>query len=155
MNNHFKSKREDTSTQAYTLPRRVEQAQFVARLVAEIETAHPGAAIIVLGDLNDTPDSEPLAVLEQTGLLDGMLWVDRATRYTYIYQGVSQGVDYILFNPVLAHHWVQVQPIHLNADYPYVYRMREDIMYRASDHDPVLAHFVALSNHIYLPVITR
>ncbi|MBU1660626.1 MAG: hypothetical protein KKD28_04050, partial [Chloroflexi bacterium] len=46
--NHFKSKREDTSTQVYTLPRRLEQAQFVAALVDEILAAYPGAAVIVL-----------------------------------------------------------------------------------------------------------
>lgn len=61
--NHFKSKREDTTAQAYTLPRRVEQAQFLAEIVTNLEGAHPGAAIVVLGDINDTPDSEPLGVL--------------------------------------------------------------------------------------------
>lgn len=155
LSNHFKSKREDSSTQAYTLPRRVEQAQFVAELVTEIEAAHPGEGVIVLGDLNDYPDSEPLAALRQAGLWDAMLGVERASRYTYIYRGGSQVMDYVLVNSVLALNWVQVQPIHLNADYPYVYRGQNEIMHRASDHDPVLAHFVVLSNRVYLPVITR
>jgi len=155
LSNHFKSKREDTSSLAYTLPRRVEQAQFVAGLVVEIENANPGASIVVLGDLNDYPDSETLVAFQQTGLRDVLLDVDRASRYTYIYQGVSQVLDYVLVNQVLGLYWVQAQSIHLNADFPYVLRGQDDIVYRASDHDPVLVKLVALPNHIFLPSVLR
>ena len=153
--NHFKSKREDTSTQAYTLPRRLEQARFVAALVTEIETAQPGAAVIVLGDLNDYFDSETLAILHQTGLWNAMLGIERASRYTYIYQGVSQAMDHVLVSPALAVNWVQAQPVHLNADYPYAYRGQGDVPNRASDHDPVLVRYVVFTNWVYLPVVGR
>jgi predicted extracellular nuclease len=120
--NHFKSKREDSSTQAYTLPRRLQQAQFVAGLVSEIYAAHPGAAVIVLGDLNDYPNAQPLAIVRQAGLWNAMESVARGSRYTYIYQGVSQVMDHVLVSSALAINCVAAQPAHLNADYPYIYR---------------------------------
>ena len=153
--NHFKSKREDSSTQAYTLPRRLQQAQFVAGLVSEIFAAHPGAAVIVLGDLNDYPNAQPLAILRQARLWNAMESVARASRYTYIYQGVSQVMDHVLVSSALAINWVAAQPAHLNADYPYIYRGQTGIVYRGSDHDPVGVQYRILPNRIYLPLVAR
>ena len=153
--NHFKSKREDTSTQAYTLPRRIQQAQFVAELVDTIEANHPGFAVVVLGDLNDYPNSEPLAVLQQAGLWNAMLSAEHSTRYTYIYQGISQVLDYILVNAALATNWVDVQVVHINADYPFIYRGFDGIFYRSSDHDPVLANYKFLPYRVNLPLLNR
>jgi predicted extracellular nuclease len=153
--NHWKSKREDTSSQTFTAPRRLEQAQFVAELVKEIEDAQPGAAVIVLGDLNAYIDSQPLAVLQQVGLWNAMTGIDRASRYTYIYQGVSQVLDHVLVNAPLAINRITAKSVHVNADFPYIYRGFESIFYRGSDHDPVVAAMRYWQNHAYLPVIKR
>ena len=153
--NHFKSKREDNSTLAYTLPRRVEQAQFVGGLAREIMAAHPGAGGMVLGDLNDYPDSQPLAALRQAGLWNAMTGIERSNRYTYIYQGVSQVLDHVLVSPALAVNSVRAQPVHVNADYPYFYRGQAGVIYRGSDHDPVLVQYQVLSERVYLPLVKR
>ena len=150
--NHWKSKREDTRTREYTLPRRLEQAAFVAALVDEIEAAHPGAAVVVLGDLNDTPASQPLAALAQSGLWDAVRGIPRGERYTYIYRGVSQTLDHVLVNGVLAVNLVTVQPVHLGADYPAVYASQPGI-YRASDHDPLRVEYTVLPWRMYLPIV--
>ena len=51
----------------------------------------------VLGDLNDYPASEPLAALGEAGLTDLTSQLASMDRYTYVYQGVSQVMDYVLF----------------------------------------------------------
>jgi predicted extracellular nuclease len=153
--NHWKSKREDTDYVAYTQARRVAQAQFVAALAKEIVASHPGEGLIVIGDLNDYADSQPLSALHSAGLWNAMDGVARDARYTYIYQGVSQVLDYVLLNTPLAIQWVRVQPVHLNADYPYAYQAQSGMAYRSSDHDPVRVEVAFLQHHIYLPVIRR
>ena len=139
--NHFKSKGGDTADVQYTLPRRIEQAQFVAGLVGEILDADPLADVIVLGDLNDYLNSEPLAVLADAGLSDLLLTVDRPERYTYIYKGESEVLDHILISPDLRWEFVKATPVHINADYPNAYEDVADTARRSSDHDPVVVRF--------------
>lgn len=136
--NHFKSKGEDTIEVQYTLPRRIEQATFVAGLAEEILAADPGADLIVLGDLNDFLDSEPLAVLTGAGLSDLLLEVPKPKRYTYVYHGVSEVLDHVLISPDLWWEFVTVVPAHINADYPVAYEDIPDTARRSSDHDPVV-----------------
>jgi predicted extracellular nuclease len=151
--NHWKSKREDTHYQAYTLPRRLEQAKFVAALTDEILSANPGANLIVLGDLNDYPDSQPLARLAQSGLRNLMTDIPRPIRYTYIYQGVSQVLDYALISPALSIHQITPQPVHLNADFPTIYQDQSLTAYRSSDHDPVNLNLVFWLQQAYFPMV--
>jgi predicted extracellular nuclease len=139
--NHFKSKGGDTPEIQYTLPRRIEQATFVAGLVQEILDADPFADVIVLGDLNDFLDSEPLAVLTDVGLTNLLLEVDRPERYTYIYQGVSEVLDHVLISPDLEWEFERVTMLHINADYPDVYSDVPDTARRSSDHDPIVVRF--------------
>ncbi len=139
--NHFKSKSEDTPDVQYTLPRRIEQARFVAGLVEEILDADPQADVIVLGDLNDYPDSEPLAVLASAGLSDLLLEVDRPERYTYIHQGVSGVLDHVLISRDLKWEFQSAAPVHINADYPSACEDLADTARRSSDHDPVVVRF--------------
>jgi predicted extracellular nuclease len=153
--NHWKSKLEDSDYEAYTLPRRVQQAQFVAALTNQILSNYPGANLMVIGDLNDYPDSEPLSILAQSGLRDVMIDIPRPRRYTFIYQGVSQVLDYALISPALSIHRVTPQPVHLNADFPAIYQGESLTAYRSSDHDPVNFDFIFLSHHVYLPMVGR
>jgi predicted extracellular nuclease len=64
-------------------------------------------------------------------------------------------LDYVLVNAPLAVQWVEVQPVHLNADYPYAYQGQSGMAYRSSDHDLVRVGVALLSNHFHLPVIQR
>jgi predicted extracellular nuclease len=125
----------------YTLPRRIEQATFVAGLVAEIQAADPGARVIVLGDLNDFLDSDTLAALYAGGLEDLLYQTPKYNRYTYIYQGESEVLDHILITKNLWSQFRSIKPIHINADYPDVFGDTPDSSRRSSDHDAVVATF--------------
>ena len=138
--NHFKSKGGDTPEMEYTLPRRIEQAQWVASLVDEVLADDPWADVIVLGDLNDFLDSEPLAVLSGGRLRDVLFDVEKPSRYTYIYTGESEVLDHVLINADLEMEFQGVMPFHINADFP-VPEVEDDTLRRSSDHDAVLTWF--------------
>jgi len=157
--NHWKSKGQDTSSNEYTLPRRIKQAEFVVNLVEDILASDGETNLIVLGDLNDYVDSQPLGILERAGLTNLVHQIEETQRYTYIYQGVSQVLDHILVSAVLEEKPTQVSIPHQNADFPYVYRGDADTPRRSSDHDPVWAGFAfepfAKSYRVYVPLIIR
>ncbi len=154
---HLKSKVQDTDQVAYTLPRRIEQARFVAALVDEIRVEYLLAQVVVLGDMNDHPDSQPLAVLESASLFNLMLSVERQSRYTYIYRGVSQVLDHVLFTATPGYIVQEVTPMHINADFPYTFWGDANTVHRSSDHDPVLVIFAwqDFSAILYLPFVAR
>jgi hypothetical protein len=153
--NHWKSKVEDTPLTQYTLPRRIEQARFVARLVEEIKTAYPSPNLFILGDLNDLPDSQPIAELLQLGLENLTLRAPRPFRYSYIYQGVSQTMDYAFWLPQTHLTVLEILPVHINADYPDALTSDGTTLHRSSDHDPWLLNLVSTPHRIYLPLATR
>lgn len=139
--NHFKSKSEDTEDVQYTLPRRLEQANFVADLFHEIQASDWDAKVIVLGDLNDFLNSETLAVLKDAGLIDLLYETPKLNRYTYIYKGESEVLDHILINQRLRRQFRSLEPIHINADYPVALEGTPDLSHRSSDHDAVVVKF--------------
>lgn len=153
--NHWKSKLEDSKDTQYTLPRRSEQAEFVKNIVETIHLTYPDKEVIVLGDLNDFPDSQPLEILNDSGMDNLMLRIPRSERYTYIYQGVSQIMDHILVQE--GGNWfpIWIIPIHINSDYPYRYITDETSVHRSSDHDPVLVMFAIGETKHFLPLIMK
>lgn len=56
--------------------------------------------------------------------------VEKADRYTYLFQGNSQVLDHIIVSNNLVDH-TEVDILHINADFT-------DMAGRASDHDPVM-----------------
>jgi len=152
---HFKSKIQDTAAIQYTLPRRLEMARFVSSVAQEVLSADPLANIVVLGDLNDHPDSQPLAELFGLGFRNAMNWADQSARYTYIFKGISQTLDYQLIYPQPTLLPVVVQPVHINADYPVSYLGNIDTSHRSSDHDPIVVSFTPVEPTVYLPLIRR
>jgi predicted extracellular nuclease len=140
--NHFKSKGVYPPTYASPLPRRIQQAEWVGSLVDEIQADHGGAKVIVIGDLNDFMDSEPLEVLEDGGLRNKMWNVNKKNRYTYIYRGVSEVLDHILITPTLLGKWRCTHVLHFNADWPYrTYRYDTTSAHWSTDHDIVVGAF--------------
>ena len=149
--NHFKSKRGgDPSADQ----RRLEQGQFVAGLVDGFITTVPN--VLVLGDLNDFEDSPPLEALYASGNLTNTWYtLPEEARYSYIYQGTSQILDHILASPAMLTWLDSMSPMHYNADFPYYpYSSNDSVVWRTSDHDPVVATF-ALPRYIYLPLVFR
>jgi predicted extracellular nuclease len=110
--------------------RRTSQAEVVAGFVEEILRLDADAGVVVLGDLNDFEDTDPLQALEAVGLQDLILRAPGEDRYTYVYTGLSQVLDHVLVSEALA-EGAEVDAVHVNADFP--------AAIRASDHDPVIA----------------
>lgn len=152
--NHWKSKRNDSYSVQFTLPRRLEQAQFVNDLIGEIREDSPNTNLVVLGDLNDLPASEPLLRLGEIGLWDLSSQIPISSRYTFMYQGMSQELDYALVQLAPGLAPLHVTPVHINADFPAVFSGVEGTFYRSSDHDPLLVQFVRYDYLIYLPAIS-
>ncbi len=152
--NHWKSKVEDSPWMLYTLPRRIQEAEFTAALIQSLRTEFPDTPILLAGDLNDFATSLPLQKLLATGMVDLTQSVPREQRYSYIYRGVSQNIDYLFLDPGKGLVFSEVTPLHFNADYPYPWTSRDDTPIRASDHDLWQATFY-FPCRIYLPLTIR
>jgi predicted extracellular nuclease len=153
--NHLKSKIEDSATVEYTLPRRKEQALFLVELANEIRANDPGASLVILGDLNDYPESEPLMHLKQARFLDSSTALPSRERYTFNYQGVSQVLDYVLHDLRGPLACVKVTPVHINADYPVIFSEVNESIYRSSDHDLMLVSLQWFDYQFFLPWTVR
>ena len=134
--NHFKSKREG---EIETAPRRLAQAQHLLELVSATITPDKDTATMVLGDFNDYDKSSVMEVLLDSGsLIDGLEEIPEVERYSYIFDGASQLVDWILVTPWLKERIVKSNIFHINADYPYQIgqSLQDDEIYlRSGDHD--------------------
>ncbi len=154
---HWKSKVEDTSWTLYTSERRKEEAHFIAKLVQDYHTSYPNYTIIVAGDLNDYPTSQPLQFLTASGLNDLTLNTEYSSRYSYVYQGISQVTDYILILSGKQWEARSIEPMHINADFPSDWHTAQDYLnspMRSSDHDLWQAIFQRVS-YLYLPILIR
>jgi predicted extracellular nuclease len=138
--NHFKSKLGGAEADQ----RRLEQGQFVATLANDLITAGH-TRVIVAGDLNDFEDSPPVLALTGGGLLSTWDAMPVGERFSYNYEGVSQALDHVLYAPALAGgRMLGAAALGFNADYPYnPFTGDPAVPWRASDHDPVVASFLA------------
>lgn len=134
--NHFKSKRDGAEE---TAPRRLAQAAHIRRLAEEFTSNDPTTNTIVLGDFNDYDGTEVMDVLLEGGvLLDALQDVPADSRYSYIFDGASQLIDWILVSPGLTNLLRGVGILHVNADFPYRMGTNPDpplLPFRSSDHD--------------------
>jgi len=138
--NHWKSKGGD---EKINVVRRKDQARHVAALVQEKLLADPAGHLVVLGDLNDYYQSEPIEILRTTmqpALIHLYDYLPTLDRYTYIFNGGSQVLDHVLVTPALAQMVARVDPIHANADFPSSDESQLANLQRSSDHDPVQIH---------------
>jgi predicted extracellular nuclease len=135
--NHWSSKWDDDRAFGAVQPparptgeKRLAQARVVRELVERLIAAHPQARVVVLGDLNDLPWSEPVERLAAPPMVNLLARVPSNSRYTYNFEGASQAIDYVVVSRSLAAN-AQVEIVHLNSNCP-------DAL-RVSDHDPVVA----------------
>ena len=105
-------------------------ANVVNDFIEEIVSENPGANIVSVGDFNDFQFFETLKIHEGEHMTNMINTVDKADRYTYLFQGNSQVLDHILVSNHLA-DTTKTDILHINADFT-------DMAGRASDHDPVL-----------------
>ncbi|MGG0658080.1 endonuclease [Rummeliibacillus pycnus] len=135
--NHWNSKSGDTplfgSTQPPILESEVQRHQIanvVKDFVEKIKADNPNANIVSVGDYNDFQFTDSLKILEGNHMTNMINTVDKADRYTYLFQGNSQVLDHILVSNNLAKS-TKIDILHINADFT-------DMAGRASDHDPVM-----------------
>jgi len=138
------------------------QAEFLARVVQERQTANPNERIILLGDFNayqfndgigdtigtlkGTPAlkesvmnfSEDLVNPDLTNLVD-LIRADQ--KYSYSFDGNAQVLDHVLVNAPMKKHLAGFGYARLNADFPETYRNDETRVERFSDHDAAIAYF--------------
>lgn len=126
---HFKAKSNDDPV------KRLAEAQRTRAIANGLAKQDPSRAIVILGDFNDTPDSDPyLAVVGDgaTKFTDVTLSVPSADRWSYTFQGKRELIDYQIVNPVLA-PMIEMQSATIrhstNVD-------------AASDHSPVFASYM-------------
>lgn len=100
--NHFKSK--GYGSQETSNRKRWLQAEYVRRILERLE-AEEAALIAVVGDLNDTPDSEPLQpLMKESGFRDisnHQAFTGDAHPGTYGRGSIRDKIDYILLSPAL------------------------------------------------------
>ncbi len=135
--NHWNSKTGDTPLFGSTQPpvygseaQRHKIANVVYEFIEEIKEDDPNANIVSVGDFNDFQFSETLKIHEGDLMTNMINTVDKADRYTYLFQGNSQVLDHILVSNDLA-KYTETDILHINADFT-------DMAGRASDHDPVM-----------------
>ncbi len=135
---HFNSRTDDSPLfgryqppRLTSQPKRLQQAAVVNAFVRHLLALDANANVIVLGDLNDFPFSASLETLKGSQLVNLLDRLPPEERYTYIFDGNAQALDYILLSPRLAGYTTpQIDVVHLNAEFP--------AATRPSDHDPVL-----------------
>jgi predicted extracellular nuclease len=117
--NHFKSKGVYPPTYDDPEPRRIQQAEWVSSLVDEIQEGNRRAKVMVLGDLNSFNNEAPIDTLQAGGLYNLINAVRKRSRYTYIYRGVSEVLDYIMVSKSVRWRFIQARIVHFNVDFPY------------------------------------
>ncbi len=140
INNHWNSKGGDTPLFGSIQPPRLnseiqrnQQAEIVKEFIEEIMAIEKDAFVMVVGDLNDFYFANPVRTLENANMVNLMLRLNPAERYSYIYDGNSQVLDNMLVSQALNDTITEFDIIHINSEFPY----RE----RFSDHDPVMVRF--------------
>ncbi|MGZ0052390.1 endonuclease/exonuclease/phosphatase family protein [Brevibacillus gelatini] len=135
--NHFNSKGGDGALFGKDQPpklvseaQRMKIARVVNSFVKQIHAQDPQANVVVLGDLNDFPFSNPVKALADGALVNMVEKLPPGRQYTYVYQGNSQVLDQILVSPHLEKR-TKVDIVHINAGFT-------ENEGRVSDHDPVL-----------------
>jgi len=135
--NHFNSKGGDQPLFGRFQPpprpsetQRRQQAQVVADFVGQILAVDAGAAVVVLGDLNDFEFSDTVGILKAAGLRALVETLPPSERYTYVFEGNSQSLDHTLVSAALAVQPFHYDVVHLNAEHAA----------QVSDHDPQVVH---------------
>ncbi|KAB2964152.1 MAG: hypothetical protein F9K18_07790 [Thermoanaerobaculia bacterium] len=134
--NHWSSKYQDDRAFGAVQPprrptgsRRLAQAREIRAFAERLLAADADARVVVIGDLNDYPWSEPVELISRPPLENLLLRVPAARRYTFNFEGAGQALDHVVVSPALA-RGAEAEVVHLDADCP------EGV--RVSDHDPLV-----------------
>ena len=88
---HFKSKNSDDAA------RRLAEAKTAAKILRQVALQNTQSLVVMGGDLNDTPDSEPVsALINDANLLRTAADCTGSSCATYYYSGQYQAIDHLL-----------------------------------------------------------
>jgi predicted extracellular nuclease len=145
--------------------KRTAQAESIAELLQDLQTANPGTPIISVGDYNayqfNDGYTDPISVLKGTPTPGDQLVVGTspdlvspdfsnltdvlpaAERYSFIFEGTPQALDHVLVNQVAESLRQRYAIARSNADFPEVAALTGDTARpeRNSDHDMPVAYF--------------
>jgi predicted extracellular nuclease len=110
--------------------KKIQQGEWIAKVVSRLQTEHPDIPIIIAGDFNDVPWSTTLSQFSQIGLENATFSIPEAERYSILYEGNASLFDQILISPDLSSSVTAITIVHSNTS---------DVeKNQISDHDPVL-----------------
>lgn len=135
INCHLKSQNAKTNQdKKRARKQRNEQARAIYNFYNKLLPTH---YIILLGDFNDTPNSQTLEILQGRELIS--IWKDYPGRlYTTKHRNRPVVLDYILVDKRLSFHTPQAH--HINTQLEYTFRY--------SDHDPISVEITPLSEDL-------
>lgn len=144
--------------------KRQAQGEYVARLLADLQTAYPGTPIVSVGDYNAFEVNDgyvdvlgiargvpapPTEVASASGVLvtppfalaAAVAATPAAQTYSYVFEGNAQSLDHVLLSTDAAAALAAFDHARVNADFPELYRGDATRVERTSDHDPAVAYF--------------
>ncbi|MCW8090520.1 ExeM/NucH family extracellular endonuclease [Alteromonas sp. ASW11-130] len=153
--NHFKSKGsrcgagdDDNATgQGNCNLTRTRAAQGVSMWLAE---EFPHTPVMLMGDLNSYGMEDPIRFLADSGYVDAARLIIGDTAYSYTFFGEAGTLDYLMANNEAQAWLLDATEWHINTDESVAFDYNEErkpvdwlntLVYRASDHDPVIATF--------------
>jgi len=162
--NHLKSFRgyTDEKDAPFVQAKKLLQASFLAKAVAERLKANPNERLALVGDFNfyqfndgimdvigiikGTPAAKDAVIQPMEDLVNPDLTnlVDKikpTQMYSYSFDGNAQVLDHFLASPALFKQQNGFGFVHVNADFPEIYRNDATRVERFSDHDAAIAYF--------------
>jgi predicted extracellular nuclease len=147
--------------------KRKAQAEFLADLLQDLQSANPTTSVISVGDYNafqfNDGYTDPISVIKGTPTADEQMVVDAspdlvnpnfinlidklpvAERYSFIFENTAQALDHILVNTVADLRNTRIAFARNNADFPEnpagTYLSNATRPERNSDHDMPVAYF--------------
>lgn len=131
---HFKAK-----TAPDDPDKRLAEGQHTRKIADDLHTKQPNAAIVVLGDFNDTPGSPAYKAVTGAApelFVDSADSVPMAERYSYNFQGKLELIDHQMANPAL-HSMLDPTSVMLTHA-----KNVDDATKYASDHSPITATYL-------------
>ncbi len=147
--------------------KRKAQAEFLANLLQNLQTANPTTSVISVGDYNAYQFSDgytdPIATIKGNPTPDDQIVVDQSPdvvdpnfvnlidelppseQYSFIFEGTPQALDHVIINTVANARRTRIAIARNNADFPEVpaatYESNTARPERNSDHDMPVAYF--------------
>ena len=147
--------------------KRKKQAESLADLLNDLQTANPGVPVVSVGDYNayefNSGYDDPISVIKGNPTPDDQIVVDQSPdlvepnffnlietlpavgRYSFIFEGTPQALDHHLVNAAARARNTRTMIARVNADFPEApaatYASNTATPARNSDHDPVVSYY--------------